>query len=134
MNLLPLGAAGIFALLGALHLIYTLSDMFGRPRYFAPRDPALLEAMRATRIALAPGGRDMWSVYMGFNLTHSLSVLLLALLIVLAVVLPLPALKLPVIALGLLVTLISWACFFHIPTIACAVASALMIVGWVLAA
>ena len=46
MNLLPLGAAGIFAVLGTLHLIYTLSDMFGRPRYFVPRDAALLEAMR----------------------------------------------------------------------------------------
>ena len=134
MSLLPLGAAGIFAVLGLLHLTYTLRDMFGRPRYFAPRDGALLEAMRATRIALAPDGRDMWSVYMGFNLTHSLGLMLLALLIVLTVMLPLPALKLPMIALGLLVTLISWACFFHIPLIACAAASALMIVGWALAA
>ena len=134
MNLLPLGAAGIFAVLGVLHLVYTLRDMFGRPRYFAPRDPALLEAMRATRIALAPAGRDMWSVYMGFNLTHSLSLLLLALLIVLTVMTPLPALKLPAIALGLLVTLIAWACFFHIPLIACAAASVLMIAGWALAA
>lgn len=134
MHLLPLGAAGIFAVLGALHLIYTLSDMFGRPSYFAPRDAELLEAMRATRIGLAPQGRDMWSAYMGFNLTHSLALVMLALLIVLAVMLPLPALKLPSIALALLVTLISWACFFHIPLIACAAASALMIAGWAMAA
>ena len=134
MHLLPLGAAGIFAVLGTLHLIYTLSDMFGRPRYFVPRDAALLEAMRTTKIALAPGGRDFWTVYLGFNITHSLFLLLLALLIVLTVMVPLPALKLPGIGLGLILTLISWACFFHIPTIGCAVAAALMIVGWAFAA
>ena len=134
MNLLPLAAAAIFAVLGALHLAYTLSDMFGRPRYFVPRDAALLEAMRTTRIALAPGGRDFWTVYLGFNITHSLFLLLLALLIVLTGLIPLPALKLPGIGLGLSLTLISWACFFHIPTTGCAVATALMILGWALAA
>jgi hypothetical protein len=130
MSLLPLGAAAIFAVLATLHLIYTLRDMFSRPRYFAPQDPALLEAMRTTKMRLAPQGRDFWSAMLGFHLTHSIGLLLFALLIVLTVTTPLPQLKPLMVVLGLTLTLIAWRCWFHIPLIGCAAASALMIAGW----
>lgn len=128
---LPLAAAGIIAALATLHLVYTLHDVFFLPRYFVPRDRALLDAMRQTKLALAPTGHDYWSALLGFHLTHSVGLLLFALLIVLSVTVPLPALRPLLIAISLVLTLICWRFWFHIPLIGCAVASALLIVGWV---
>ena len=130
MTIIKLAAAAIIAILATLHLIYTLRDIVSRPRYFIPRDPALLEAMRGTRVALAPDGRDYWSALLGFHLTHSIGMLLFALLIVLTVTTPLPALKPLMIGLGLVLTLIAWRCWFRIPLIGCAAATVLMMVGW----
>jgi hypothetical protein len=129
---LPLAAAAIIGVLGMLHLIYTVRDIVSRPRYFVPRDPVLLEAMRGTQIALAPNGHDYWSVLLGIHLTHSIGLLLFALLIALTVITPLPALKPLMIGLGLVLTFIAWKFFFHIPMIGCAIATALMIAGWLL--
>lgn len=132
MSYLPLAAAAIIGILGLLHLIYTVRDIVSRPRYFVPRDPALLDAMRGTRAALAPNGHDFWSVLLGIHLTHSIGLLLFALLIVLTVVTPLPVLKPLMIGVGLVLTFIAWQFFFHIPLIGAALATALMIVGWLL--
>jgi hypothetical protein len=132
MQYVPLASAAIIATFGMLHLVYTLRDIVSRPRFFVPRDPALLEAMRGTRIALAPNGHDFWTVSLGIHLTHSICLLLFALLIVLTVVTPLPALKPLMIGLGFVLTFIAWQFFFHIPLIGCAVATALLIVGWLL--
>jgi hypothetical protein len=132
MTYLPLGAAAIMAVLATLHLIYTLRDMFSRPRYFVPRDRALLDAMRNTNLALAPNGRDFWTAMLGFHLTHSIGLLLYALLIVLTVTTPLPALRPLLIGIGLVLVLIAWRCWFHIPLIGCIAATVLLIAGWVL--
>ena len=132
MPYLPLAAAAIIGILGMLHLIYAVRDIVSRPRYFVPRDPALLDAMRGTKAALAPNGHDFWSVLLGIHLTHSIGLLLFALLIVLTVVTPLPALKPLMIGVGLVLTFIAWQFFFHIPLIGVALATALMIVGWLL--
>jgi hypothetical protein len=132
MSYLPLAAAAILSMLGVLHLIYTVRDIVSRPRYFVPRDPAVLDAMRGTKAALAPNGHDFWSVLLGIHLTHSIGLLLFALLIVLTVVTPLPALKPLMIGVGLVLTFIAWQFFFHIPLIGVALATALMIAGWLL--
>jgi hypothetical protein len=132
MSYLPLAAAAILSILGVLHLTYTVRDIVSRPRYFVPRDPAVLDAMRGTQAALAPNGHDFWSVLLGIHLTHSIGLLLFALLIVLTVVTPLPALKPLMIGVGLVLTFIAWRFFFHIPLIGVALATALMIVGWLL--
>ena len=47
---LPLAAAAIIAVLATIHLVYALQDMFGQPRYFTPRDRALLETLRTTKL------------------------------------------------------------------------------------
>ena len=130
MMVLPFAAAAIIAILATFHLVYTLHDLVLRPRYFVPRDRALLQAMQATRIALAPNGRDFWSALLGFHLTHSIGLLLYALLIVLTATAPLPQLKPLMIGLGLILTLIAWRCWFHIPLAGCAIATALMIAAW----
>ena len=91
---LPLAAAAIIAILATLHLIYTLRDIV--------LSPALLRAARSgtagrhagdaslrSRRTDAISGPSCWD----FHLTHSIGLLLFALLIVLTVVTPLPALK-----------------------------------------
>ena len=57
MNFLAAMSGGIFAILGVLHLIYTLHDFGERLRYFRPVDRSLLAAMRNTNLAIAPTGR-----------------------------------------------------------------------------
>ena len=110
--------------------IFAVRDFGERPRYFRPKDAALLDAMRATKVALAPDGRDYWSALLGFHFSHSIGVLLFALLIVLAGNLEIDWLKVLLVCLGAVYTWIAWRCWFHIPLIGCALATGLMIVGW----
>lgn len=125
-------AALIYAVLGGLHAIYTLRDIGGKPRYFRPKDGAVLEAMRATTTAIAPRGRDYWSGIMGFHLSHSLGVLLFALLIVLSVQYQI-GWMMPVLAgIGALFTVIAWRCWFNIPMIGSAIGTALITLAWLL--
>jgi hypothetical protein len=132
MPYLPLLGAGILTVLAMLHLIYTLRDLFSEPRYFSPADPSLLAAMRATRVRLAPGGRDYWTAILGFHLSHSIGVLLFALLTVLASLHGIGWLKVLMVCVGLVFTVIAWRFWFHIPLIGCALATALMVAGWAL--
>ncbi len=130
MQMLPFLAAGILATLAALHFIYTIHDFVFEPRYFKPRDASLLEPMRATRNALTPTGRDYWSALLGFHFSHSIGVLLFALLIVLASTMHVDWLKMLLVCIGLLYTWIAWRFWFHIPLIGCALATGLMVAGW----
>ncbi len=123
-------AAGIMTLLGALHVAYTLHDFGSKPRFFSPRDARLLEAMRATQTAIAPNGRDYWSGVLGFNLSHSIGVLLFALLIVVAMQYGIAWLKPILVVTGLSYAAISYRCWFPIPTIGITLATALLIAGW----
>lgn len=132
MQILPFLAAGILATLGLLHLSHTVTDLLLEPRYFGPRDASLLADMRATRLAMAPAGRDYWSVILGFNLSHSIGVLLFALLIVLANQHEIGWLKVLLVVLGGVFTWIAWRFWFHVPMYGCAAATALMLAGWTL--
>lgn len=64
----------IFALLGALHLLYTVLDLV-QPKRFAPADASLLPAMKATRIRMRKNVRNFWRSYLGFHFSHSLGLL-----------------------------------------------------------
>lgn len=71
--LLIAAAAAILLLLGSLHLLFT----FVGPK-LRPRDPALQERMQA----VAPGisaSSTMWDFWVGFNVSHSLGVMLFGL-------------------------------------------------------
>lgn len=71
--LLVAAAGAILLLLGSLHLLYT----FVGPK-LRPRDPALQERMQA----VAPGisaSSTMWNFWVGFNVSHSLGVMLFGL-------------------------------------------------------
>ncbi|MBS0549661.1 MAG: hypothetical protein JSR24_18045 [Proteobacteria bacterium] len=73
-QILVSAGAAVFLFLGLLHAALTLRDL-GTPRAFAPRDPALLQAMQQARVRLHPG-INLWKAWMGFNLTHSLGLVL----------------------------------------------------------
>jgi hypothetical protein len=67
-------------LAGGLHALLTLTDVI-RPKYFAPKDPAVGSAMEDTPMrfggAAAP---SMWRAWLGFNISHGLGVFAFALL------------------------------------------------------
>ncbi len=127
---LAFAAAGVMMALGALHLLYALRDFLSEPRYFSPRDKAILAAMRQTRTGIAPHGRDYWSGVLGFNLSQSDGVMLFALLIVVATVYRIDWLKPPLIGVGLVYAMISYRCWFATPTIGVSIATLLLIIGW----
>ena len=131
MTSLAYVAALIYATLGALHGLYALRDFGGRPRYFRPKDAAVLEAMRATTTAIAPQGRDYWSGIMGFHLSHSIGVLLFALLIVISARYQIGWLMPVMAGVGALFTVIAWRCWFNIPMIGSAIGTVLIVLAWV---
>jgi len=131
MNFLTIMSAAVFAVLGSLHLVYTLRDFGERPRYFRPADRSLLPAMRKTTTAIGPNGRDYWSGVLGFNLSHSIGVLLFALFIVVTAQYQISWLK-PILALvGAAFAAISWRCWFRVPMLGSLIGTALMVAGWV---
>ena len=67
-------AASIFLLMGAGHGALTLRDL-KHPRAFTPPDPALRQAMEQSSIRLHPS-INLWRAWLGFNLTHSLGLIL----------------------------------------------------------
>src|SRR5579871_929761 len=115
MNVLAFMSAGLFAILGILHLAYTLHDFGARPRYFRPMDHALLPALQNTHMNIARGGRDYWSSILGFNLSHSIGLLLFALLIVVATQHEIAWLKPLLMLVSGSFAVIAWRCCFRTP-------------------
>ncbi|MBA2673102.1 hypothetical protein [Ramlibacter sp.] len=68
--LLIAAAAGLLALLGALHLVYTY-----RGPKLLPRDPATQAQMRGDTLRLSRQ-TTVWNAWIGFNASHGLGLLL----------------------------------------------------------
>jgi hypothetical protein len=66
--------AAIFLLLGISHGFLSLQDL-SNPRNFIPQDTALLQAMQQAVGAKYPQA-NIWRAWMGFNLSHSLGLVL----------------------------------------------------------
>ena len=62
--------AVIYLVLGSLHGGLALRDV-GQPRTFTPTDDSVRKAMEGVPIALHPS-TDLWKAWLGFNLSHSL--------------------------------------------------------------
>jgi hypothetical protein len=130
MTMFVYAAAAIFAFLGIMHLVYTLRDFGPRPRSFVPHDRALFHAMRQTRTALAPDGRDYWSGILGLHLSHSIGVLLLAVSITVATTHQIGWLKAGLMVVAAIYAAISVRCWFRVPTVGILLATLLMGLGW----
>ncbi len=73
--------AGIILLLGTGHGVLTLLDTI-RPRYFTPSDEGVRLAMEGVRTAMQHGKPvsskgNLWRSWLGFNLSHSLGIVVL---------------------------------------------------------
>jgi predicted anti-sigma-YlaC factor YlaD len=73
-RLLIIMAASVFLSMGALHGALTLRDL-RNPTAFTPPDPALRQAMQRSSIRLHQS-INLWRAWLGFNLTHSLGLVL----------------------------------------------------------
>lgn len=71
--LLAIGGT-IFLVLGTVHGVLTLRDV-ARPRAFTPTDDAVRIAMQGTQLAFNPRV-NMWQAWLGFNVSHSLGIVL----------------------------------------------------------
>ncbi|MFT3808214.1 LIC_13387 family protein [Arenimonas sp.] len=67
-------SAGIFLLLGTMHLLYT----FNGPK-FMPRDRSLMERMAEVSPVIS-AQTTMWRCWIGFNASHSLGAMLFGLI------------------------------------------------------
>jgi hypothetical protein len=126
----PIAGASIMALLGSLHLTYTFLDFGKSPRFFSPRNSALLPQMRETRTALAPGGRDYWSGILGFHLSHSLGVLLFSMLAIVTDQYQIEWLKPLIILIAFIYAGIAQKCWFRIPMLGALITGLLLLIGW----
>ena len=78
-RLVPILGGTVFGLLGVLHALYTLLDL-RNPRRLVPVDPSVARAMANSALSPSGGRTDMWRAWIGFNFSHSLGVLLVAVL------------------------------------------------------
>jgi hypothetical protein len=124
----------IFVLMGAGHALLSILDVF-HPTQFAPLDDSVRLAMRSSGVRLARARTDMWSAWLGFNISHGLGVAIfgaaaawLGLHIeqieVARSVLAVSA------AIGLAYFLLSVRFWFYAPAIGSAVATACFVTAW----
>jgi hypothetical protein len=120
--LITVGGA-VFGVLGGLHALYTLLDL-RKPRRLVPVDSSVARAMSHTSLRLSGGGTDMWRAWIGFNFSHSLGVVFLAVLAIWT------GTRMKVVPVALVVTLTLTGCiylalallyWFRIPAIGVAV-------------
>jgi hypothetical protein len=127
---------GIFVLLGLLHALYTFLDI-GRPRRLVPQDLAVARAMAESHVRLARGGTTMWRAWVGFNFSHSLGVALFGVLCMGAAVVT-GATVVPAWILLLFVLIavaylgLSVLYWFRIPTAGIAIATACLLLAWLM--
>jgi hypothetical protein len=126
----------IFVVLGCIHAIYTLADIF-RPRRLVPEDKSLIEAMRSCDVRVAQGGTTMWKAWLGFNFSHSLGAILFGTLCVLLGALrqardaPRLVFFVPILIGGIYLFL-SLRYWFRIPSFFIAVGTACFVGAWFL--
>ncbi len=68
-----------FLLLGTAHAVHTPRQPYER-KGLSPSDPSLAESMARSRVLLT-GRTDMWRAWVCFNLSHSLGMVLLGMLV-----------------------------------------------------
>ena len=129
--LLFVASAAIVLALGLVHLLYTF-----RGNNLEPRDAALLRSMKETPLVLTRR-TTLWRAWVGFNATHSLGLILFALVYgYLALAAPrllFGAGFLGVVGLAALLgyTFVAHRCFFRTPYRGILIATVLYIVAFV---
>ena len=131
--LLILGGS-VFGVLGGMHAIYTLLDL-RNPRWLAPADPSVVQAMAHSSVRVSRGGTDMWRAWVGFNFSHSLGLLLFAALAIWAGFRShrLPVAMMPALTLiGCIYLLLALVYWFRDPAMGVAIGTGCFAAAWVL--
>ena len=68
-------AGSIYLVLGFVHALYVVLDLW-KPSRIVPADAAVITAMQNTHVRLTNGTNTMWRAWVGFNLSHSLGMVL----------------------------------------------------------
>ena len=124
----------IFALLGLLHAIYTICDIY-RPRYLAPINLTLIDQMAAAGLRIARARTNMWDAWLGFNISHGLGLVIFGLVCVAAGMfartldLPKAMLLIPVLV-GSIYLLLALRFWFRVPAVGVAIATGFFFLGW----
>ena len=134
ITILVIFGGAVFGVLGALHAIYTLLDL-RKPRRLVPADPSVAQAMANTTVRMTRGRTDMWQAWIGFNLSHSLGLLLFAALAIWAGfrINTLPAGIMPALTLiGCVYVVLAVRYTFRVPAIGVAIGTACFAAAWIL--
>lgn len=131
MTMLTYLSAGIFALIGILHIGLALYDFSAEPRFFRPHDDEALEALKKTYIETAGDSRDYWTSTLGVHLCHAVGVILFAILIVLEDAYEITGLR-PLLALvGAGYSLVAWRFWSRRPVSASMIGTILLCASWI---
>jgi hypothetical protein len=126
----------IFSIMGLLHIIYTIFDIY-QPKRLVPMNQVVISQMASAGVRLARGRTNMWDAWLGFNISHGLGVIIFGLVCVGAGVfaqklaLPKATLLIPVFV-GVLYFLLAIRFWFRAPAIGVAIGTSLLFMGWVL--
>jgi len=130
MPILTYIAAGIFALIGLLHLGFALYDFSAKPRYFRPNDDDAMALLKRTHVELAGKGHDYFISTLGIHLCHAIGVVLFAIMILIEQSHEIVGMR-PLLALvGLSYALIAWRFWSRRPLSASLVGTAVLFLSW----
>jgi len=68
-----------FVVLGLVHIAYSVADA-SRPARIVPREPALIESMKAGRLVITRQ-TTVWRAWIGFNISHGVGVFLFGIVV-----------------------------------------------------
>ena len=128
-QMLLIAGSSVYVALGLGHVVLTLLDLRS-PRYFTPTDDEIRQSMQGVSIRLNRHV-DLWKAWLGFNLSHSLGLVLFG-----AVVLTFAvkaqdayfssiAMQATTLVISLIYVMLSFKFWFWAPAIGCITATAL---------
>ena len=130
MSVLTFIAAGIFALIGVLHLGLALYDFSTVPRFFRPADDEVMASLKHTHIEVAGNTRDYWTGTLGIHICHAMGVLLFAGMIVLAESHHMVGMRPLLTLVGGTYSLIAWRFWSKRPISLSLIGTVLLIASW----
>ncbi len=124
---------GVFALMGMMHGIYTLRD-FKNPYYFAPRDHELVTILETAGMGITREQNNFWKAYLGFHLSHSVGIMVFAVIyFALSIIEPTllfhPVMACLLVGTGVIYLILSKNYWFSKPVIGSGVAVSLFLIG-----
>ena len=133
-HFLIISGASVYIALGLGHGFLTIGDTLS-PRFFTPVDDDVRKSMASGPIRLNKGA-NLWNAWLGFNLSHSLGLLIFGGSIVIAAIadhgllLASPLSQVAIIIVSLGYVFLAQKFWFWVPTLACSIGTCLFLAGF----